>query len=279
MPADQVDAEDRRAVSRLLLESLDLLDGVVRFLGRRYGLSRDEEADLASEVKLKLLDDDHRILRSFRHTSSLKTFLVGVAHNTLVDQLHERWGKWRPSAAARRLGPAAIELERSIQRDQRTAEEAIEILTGAGAASREELWRMHGLLPPRERRSRVDDGVLAEVPAPRGNADSEVRAAERRAVALRVTRVLDEFLENLDPRDALLLRLSFSGGCTVTHIAQMWGEDRRHLYRRIETLLRSLRRALEAAGIDATMASDLVASRDTDLHVAPLRGSTGVDVP
>jgi RNA polymerase sigma factor (sigma-70 family) len=278
MPADQADAQDGRAISRLFLESLDLLDGVVRFLGRRHNLSSDEEAELASEVKLKLLDRDHALLRSFRHSSSLKTFLVGVAHHTLVDQLQARWGKWRPSALARRLGPAAVELERLVHRDQRTAEEAIEILARRGAAPREELERIHALLPPRERRSRVDDGVLAELPAPTADPEALFETTERQALARRVSRVLDELIAALDSKDALLLRLSFSTGCTVTRIAEMWGEDRRHLYRRIEHLLRSIRRALEAAGIDAALASDLVASRDIELHVAPLRGGTGEDV-
>jgi RNA polymerase sigma factor for flagellar operon FliA len=279
MPADQADAQDGRAVSRLLLESLDLLDGVVRFLGRRHALSSDEEADLASEVKLKLLDDDHALLRSFRHSSSLKTFLVGVAHHTLVDQLQQRWGKWRPSAAARRLGPAAIELERLVHRDQRPKDEAFETLVRRGTASREELERIHALLPSRERRSRVDDGALAEFPAPIESPEAQVESSERQVVARRVSRVLDDTLAQLESKDALLLRLSFSSGFTVTRIAELWGEDRRHLYRRIESLLRSIRRVLEAAGIDAAVASDLIATRDTELHVAPLRGGEGEGAP
>jgi len=279
MPADHADAEDRRTISLLLLESLELLDDIVRFLGRRHGLTRDDEADLASEVKLKLLDDDHAILRSFRHSSSLKTFLVGVAHHTLLDQLQQRWGKWRPSAAARRLGPAAVELERHVHHDQRTVDEAIEILARGGAATRDDLRRIHRLLPPRERRLRLGDDSLDEFPAPGADAAAVIKCTEREAAARRTERVLEEELAKLEPRDALLLRLAFSDGFTVTQIAKTWGEDRRPLYRRVETLLRALRRRLEAAGVDAAMVRDVLAVCDTELHLASLRGGPSGEAP
>jgi hypothetical protein len=54
---------------------------------------------------LKLIENDYRILRSFEGLASLGTYLTTVIARLFLDfQIHE-WGRWRPSAAATRLGP------------------------------------------------------------------------------------------------------------------------------------------------------------------------------
>jgi RNA polymerase sigma factor for flagellar operon FliA len=58
--------------------------------------------------------------------------------------------------------------------------------------------------------------------------------------------------------DRAILRLRFHGDATVVSIARALGLEQRPLYRRIEALLARLRAALEAAGVDAESAAELI---------------------
>ena len=62
---------------------------------------------------------------------------------------------------------------------------------------------------------------------------------------------LGHALDALDPSDRLLLRLRLEDGLGMPEIARLVGEDSPfRLYRRIERLRRTLREALQAAGIE-----------------------------
>ena len=73
---------------RLLLDHLDLINQIVRTVGRRRHLSVAEREDFASFVHLRLVEDDYAILRKFQNRSSLWTYLAAVidtqAGNTFV---------------------------------------------------------------------------------------------------------------------------------------------------------------------------------------------------
>ena len=90
---------------RLLLDHLDLIDQIVRTVGRRRHLSAAEQEDFASFVNLRLVDDDYAILRKFQNRSTLWTYLAAVIERMSLDFCAEEWGRWRPSAMAERLGP------------------------------------------------------------------------------------------------------------------------------------------------------------------------------
>ena len=66
------------------------------------------------------------------------------------------WGRWRPAAAARQVGPAAVLLERLVYRDGLPFDEACEVLrTRHGVqVSREELETCRRALPIRAARPR-----------------------------------------------------------------------------------------------------------------------------
>ena len=113
---------------RLLLDHLDLVDQIVRTTGRRRHLSATELDDFASFVNLRLIEDDYAILRKFQNRSTLWTYLSAVIERLSLDFCAEKWGRWRPSAMAERLGPVAVVLERLVTRDSHTIEEAMEIM-------------------------------------------------------------------------------------------------------------------------------------------------------
>src|SRR6185436_19213940 len=139
--------------------------------------------EFASWARLRLIDNDCAILRKFEGRSSMRTFLITVVQRLFLDWRNAEWGKWRPTADARRVGPLAIELERLIIRDQLSFNEAVETLVARNmAASREVCEAAWASLPQRPGRKTTDESVLLNVPAP-GLASDDVMAEERRAGA------------------------------------------------------------------------------------------------
>src|SRR5690349_23970768 len=101
---------------------------VLKRLARRHRLSRDEIDELHSRLHMRLVQDDYAALRQFEGRSGFSTYLTTVAERLRLDLQVSRWGKWRPSIEAERLGETAGMLERLISRDRLSFDEACEIL-------------------------------------------------------------------------------------------------------------------------------------------------------
>src|SRR5690349_4242917 len=109
---------------QLYLENLDTIDRISESMCRRNGVRGADAEDFASDVKLKLLQDDYAVLRKYRGASSTTTFLTVVIANLFRDYRVKAWGRWRPSAEAKRRGETAVLLETAIYRDGRSFEDA-----------------------------------------------------------------------------------------------------------------------------------------------------------
>ena len=238
----------------LFLEHLPLIERVAESAGRRAGMPRQEVEDFVSQVKVKLIEGDYAVLRKHRGDSRLSTFLTTVVHNQFKDYCNHKWGKFRPSAAARRLGPEAKALERLLVIDGRDLESAIETLktNHKVETSRQRLREVAAELPQRcASRYFVGEEALEQRPSRAPEADAERRVAddERAASAARVEEVLSAALEALSARDLLMLKLFYRDGLTVAAIATALRLKARPLYTRKEKCLRTLRVTLEAQGL------------------------------
>lgn len=260
----------------LLLANLDLLRELVRSQGRRGALSDEDRAELESYVRLRLVEHDYAILRRFEGRSTLRTYLTIVVQRLYVDFGNRTWGKWRPSAQARRLGPLAEALETLLYRRNLTFDEACRVLLADpewGKPSRRQIAELATRLPPRSSRR---GGV------PRGSGAEEVdqspdpeRTAVRRNLAAAVGHALTAAFRRLAARDRLILRLRYVEGLSVPEIAQTLSSPAKPLYRGIETLLGTLRADLRSAGVSAGDVTVLLTSSpELDLPVDPL-GESG----
>lgn len=249
--------------AKLFTEQLTVIDRLIAWRSRKYGLSADELEDFSQEVKLRLIENDYALLGKFKGRCSVKTFLNVVISNQAKDFLIAKNGKRRPTAAARRLGPEAIELE-ALLRDGFTFPEAARHLReNRGVASSEsELYDLARQLKLRPRRKIEGEEQLARLEDPLAPGDPAIDR-ERDETARRVESVLAAAIRDLpDVEDRLILRLRFFEGVSVVQIARTFGLDERPLYRRLETLCkRQLRQALEDAGLSATEVLELFDSR------------------
>ena len=262
------------AIHHLYSEHADTIESVLAYTRRAHRLSADDGDEFSSWARLRLLEDDSAILRKFRGQSSPKTFLVTVIQRLFLDWRIKEWGKWRPTADARRLGPVAIELERLIGRDGIEYEAAVETLLSKGTAlTRDECDRIWGELPRRGARRRTGEDVLVHVPSPAPSHDP-VESAEGHASAHRARIALADAIPSLTPQEQLIVRLRFQDGFTVARIAQLIGEEQKPLYRRIEQILGRLRTALTAAGVTADEVRDLLGNPAVELGaVFPAAGA------
>jgi RNA polymerase sigma factor (sigma-70 family) len=244
MTADRAEA--------LFLAHLPALDRIIGIMAARSGLRGADAEDFGGWVRVRLMEDDYQVLRKFSGRSSLTTYLSVVVANLSRDFRTRRQGRWRPSAAARRLGPVAERLERMVHRNRLGFGEAVAVLRSEGAttASDRELAELLGAIPVRPplRPDPAGDEPLATLPSSEA-ADAGVTAEEEGRERESVRRALGRALGALPAEDRLILRMRFWDELSVADVARGLGLPQKPLYRRIERALASLREGLVAEDV------------------------------
>jgi len=249
---------------QLFLSELALIERVILWVCARRCLRGADAEDFGSTVKLRFIENDYEILGRFEGRSSLKTYITAVVNHLYLDYQTQRFGKWRPSAEARRLGPVALRLESLLYRDGLSFEEARGVLqTDYQVAESHEALHELSLKLPRRSRRRPGASDGDEPPAP-GSAISTVEQAERQLLAERTFLTLQKALGRLPARDQIVLRMHIEAGLSVADVARALGEEQKALYRKRDALLKRLRLDLEAEGIGGRDARELLSTLDWD---------------
>lgn len=245
---------------QLLSDHLDVVGDAVRFVAARHHLSRDMAEELRSRVMLHLVTHDYAVLRQWRRECSLHTYLVTVITRVFLDYRNQEWGKAKPPALARRLGPVALLLWRLTHRKRLSFDEAVQTMQADHAVteSREALWAIFAQLPVASGRYFVDVSELAHAEQPGGDADILVNGAARQALAGRVEAALGQALAGLEPEDRLILKLFFTDGLSRAQIARGLQLDQQRLYPRFLALIGRLREALTAQGVSVDDVRDII---------------------
>ena len=259
-----------RAAGTLLqvIAQHELRDRPQRLMDGR-DLHEDEGRDFVSEVHLRLIEGDYSIIRKFEGRASFTTYVTTVIHRLFYQYRVERWGKWRPSAEARRLGDKAITLERLITRDGYSFEEACEILTtpGDGVYKRRDLEAIWYRLPPRHPRPVLVSEVVSTEVGVEPEAPDRAEWGERERTARAAIAIIDRLILAAHPDDQAILRMRYWNGRKVPDIARALNLDQKKVYKRIEKLQTVMRRALEEAGLGQAIIDDVLQRGDHELHI------------
>jgi RNA polymerase sigma factor (sigma-70 family) len=232
-------------------QQLELLTQTIRDVARFNRLSADDAEDFAQNVQLRALERHYDIFSRFMGRSSLRTYLRIVVKRMLLDWRNAKYGKWRPSAAAIRLGNDAVTLERLVYRDGYSVDEAVELLTMRPAAPpAADVRRLAEQVPPRHPRRSASERFLSEVDPV--EFEDPIDARDRGVVERRRRQALATALEALPVEDRWLLTQRYSANRRVRELAEALQEDPKALYRRFDRLLRSLRASLAAAAGEPT---------------------------
>jgi RNA polymerase sigma factor for flagellar operon FliA len=242
----------------LFVEQLETIDRVLAFVGRRNSL-RDVD-DFGSWVKLKLIENDYSIIRKFEGRS-FPAYISTVIHRLLLDYRIHLWGKWHASAEAKRQGEVAIALEVMLCRDGRNLEEALPALKRIRPdLTREEIERIAASLPQRAQKAREVEleGLAEHLIVPAESVDDRPLARERASLWQRISDVVNAYVENVEEEDRAMLRLRFGSGMTVADVSRALQVEQKPLYRQLTRHVTELRERLEVAGIDWSVAHDLL---------------------
>jgi RNA polymerase sigma factor (sigma-70 family) len=249
----------------LLERNVELIDRVVGRACRRVGVPVDEVDDMASMVKLALVENDYAILRRYEGRSSLATYLAVVVERLLSDIRARTHGRWRPSAQAQRLGQRAMLIEDIVGRQQRSIDEALPILRKLDASiTRGEIAAIASRLPrrsPRPREVQLPDEEAMPFAASE-RADTALLDSQLRALSERAGTLLRDTIAAWPAEDRMLVRLRFESSLKIADISRLMHVPQRPLYRRLESLLAKLRERLLAAGVDPATADELLAARN-----------------
>lgn len=248
---------------QLFLSQLPDIERVIRWVSARHSLRGADAEDFASAVKCRLIESDYEVLAKFEGRASFRTYLTVVINRFYLDFQVQRFGKWRTSAEARRLGPVAVSLERLMFRDGLTFDEACGVLGTDHrlSESRDALYEMSLRLPQRNRRAPASFAAEPNRPLP---AASEPERAERQALAGRISAVIRATLAGLSARERLFLRVHLVEGLTVARVSRLLGIDQKALYRRKDQIFKEMRAQLERESIGAADANELLSAIDWD---------------
>jgi RNA polymerase sigma factor for flagellar operon FliA len=246
-------------VEALYLQHRALIDRTVDQVCRRHHVKPADLDDFRSVTHLHVIDKDYAVLRAYQGRAEIGAFLQAVVRRLFQDWRNANWGRWRPSAAARRAGPVAVQLEMLAGRDRRPLGEAIEMLRANHGVTMTtaELEDLAARLPLRAPRTFTSEEVLAAIPDGAARPDAAL-AHEEIAEIARVSAALDAALAALPPDDRLLLRMRFEGDAPVSRISRVLGVPQHPLYRRLDRLLRDIRASLERDGVTESAANDVI---------------------
>lgn len=233
------------------LQNLRTIERIAACVARRHHLGASEAEEFVQEVRVRLLDDDYAIIRKFEGRSKFETYLTTVIGRLFAQWRVEQWGKWRPSAEAKRLGEKAVTLERLMSRDGFTLSEAVRVLTTPESScyTVEELEAIYYRLPPRSPRPVVvSEDVVPDVVTVEADAYERIAAADRECVVRQALKTVDDVIKGMESEDQLILQMRFWHGQRVPDIARTLHLDQKKLYKRLDRLFLILRRELERAG-------------------------------
>lgn len=256
---------DRLNPEALFLEHLGWIEKVATIACHKHSLWGDEADEFVARAKMKLIEDDYAAIRQFRGESALRTYLATVVVRHFHEYGRERRGRWRPSAAAERLGGVAKELETLVYRDGYRLDQAGEKLRTSGRTSLSdaELARVLARLPVREPLRPVEVGPEPIQEAPdAGAADARVVAAEAEARRRAVMDALTRALARLEPEERMIVRMHFGEGRTLADVARALHLEQKPLYRRVDRLRARLRAFLEEDGVSEGGVRELLGEED-----------------
>jgi RNA polymerase sigma factor for flagellar operon FliA len=227
-----------------------MLDRIAAVLGRRHALSDADIEEFGSWVKERLIEREYAVYRQFAGRSSLGTYLAVVVANLFRDFRNSRWGRWRPSAAATRLGPLAVRLETLLHRDGHSFRDAVERLKGH--ETEPALRALAAQLPRRMPQKEVGLEAAVGVAAPQDPSSDTIDAE----------RVIADAMAELPVEDRVIVRMHYWDDFSVADIARTLGLEQRRLYRRLESIQVTLGRALAKRGLDRARIAELLAGEN-----------------
>lgn len=246
-----------------LEDHLSHVEAAIRAICIRHSIYGDEAEEFASTIKLKLIEDDYKRLRDFRGNSNLKTYLYAIINRLFIDELRSRKGRWRLSADAKRLGPAAEKLEELICRDNNSFDEACYTLLSIpsySSYSRDELYEIYLKLPKKKNRylAEVYPECLSDISSTDPHPDEVLHNKRIEVIERSIEGLIRKILPSLNDEDRLILKMRFNNDLSISMIAETLKYKRGYIENRINNILTAFKEGILSNGININDAMEVI---------------------
>lgn len=221
-----------------------LVRRLARAIARKGRLAPDEVDDFESVCWVHILADGQRVLRQCKDHLALPGYLRTVFRRLLLDEYVSRWGKWRPTTKATRLGPPFVLLERLVEREGLSLE-AASVRTGlTESQAAAHLQCCNRRLRPRF--TCLDDATIDSGSG--SHADDPWERREQQHSRQRRSRNLNLAIRDLHTQDRWFIEHYYVRQTTIPEIANTLGLTPKAAYRRLDGIRRQLRERLNEGG-------------------------------
>jgi RNA polymerase sigma factor (sigma-70 family) len=233
--------------SRLYQQHAEYIERAISSVVSRLCRDRSDAEDLGQELRLRTLTD-RRILGTYEGRASLFTFLFRVYYRLGLNWCHSRYGRWRPSGRATKMGADAVLLERLVLLHRLSDHDAAEAAVRAGSAlTRGELLELTMRLRSRRPPGRA---LVALEQSRQITAVDNLELLEQERELARRVRSLRLAIVTLNREERRLVILHFYRNISIGSIADAQGIPRRDIYRQFAHIKTVLRRDLNERGRD-----------------------------
>lgn len=263
--------QDRPDFARLIVDHLPYIETQCRKAIDSFSTGRVETANEIDSLLTEVLDhlkaDDFKVLRNFRGSAKLTTYLTAVIANHIVDIVRTRKGRSRARERARKIGPIAELLHSLVYgRGYTLADAHGHMVLSHGITESEDdlrglLYQLQGRdgtkhamasdWPYKGREVLVDDEVEVTVPDPAKDAEEIMIENQRHCQREQSVAAM---LETLTGEECLILRLKFPATDSeeprsVREIAALLGESEKSVDNRLRRILLRCREMLVSQGL------------------------------
>ena len=237
-----------------------------------YARSHDDRMDLFLHLCTSLRDDDMRRVRSFRFRPEapcrFETWLSVVARNLATDWHRSRHGRFRPFSGIASMQPVDRLIFEYGVRDRRSASEIRDLLASnsisldlaeverrllaiESSLTPVQRWRLLARWAERQQTFPIDpvSGVAEDGPHSLP-LESAGQSPERKLREASARRVIRRALDDLPPRQRLILALRFRDGLGVAETARTLHVSAPQVERATHDALTRLRDGLRAARLE-----------------------------
>lgn len=229
-------------------EWLRRISEAVRSVARRRRLTPEQRDDLLSFAVCRLLERGVDWKDVCGVAARPEAYLRRMVERLWIDLTNRRWGRWRPTSRARRLGATGVELDRLIRREGLDLDDAISLALerSSRGRTRDTLYRLASELRPRPRAVPIAGVALTG----RDRPDSRLRLKEDSRSLRRALRVLEEEMQQLDDLSRKVLSGRYLEQLTAGSVGRELDLDDRSVYRIAYRALKTLRRRLRDRGVE-----------------------------
>lgn len=193
----------------------------------------NESLELFNQVLDRLRQDDHKVLRQFKGSARLSTYLTAIISHQAVDSIRKKLGRKRETG---KNGDCAGDKLPNVKPGRLRPGDA-------GLAEDQTLIRQG---------FQVRQSGEIVIPDTRENPEELTLETQRRE---KMAEVVADILSGLGGQERLILRMRFPSGHEspkeIEHIARLLNISRKAVYHRLERLLKKCRHTLLQRGVSS----------------------------